>query len=128
MKDLITSILLVIYVTFSTGATLHIHYCMGEFVKVSFANTNSGVCEKCGMANHNDNSNCCKDLSITAKILDSHYSASLDHALHNYIVDDPSYTYVVRSNIPLKNDEDSDSIFSSPGDHHLFLKLCNLRI
>lgn len=78
MKKLITSILAVIYFTFSAGVTIHMHYCMGEFIKFSFSETNKGVCGKCGMEKHDINKNCCTDVQFTAKISEAHMAYNHD--------------------------------------------------
>ena len=72
MKKLAATCLVFIYFTFSAGATIHLHFCMGEFINFSFSDTNESVCGKCGMSQHEENNNCCRDVSVTAKISDSH--------------------------------------------------------
>lgn len=72
MKMFITSLVAIVYLCFSTGANLHLHYCMGEFVNLSFTDTNTGACAKCGMQNHDNDNGCCKDVKISVKISDAH--------------------------------------------------------
>ena len=76
MKRVAVSLLLLIYGVFTTGATLHTHFCMGELVSVSLTETRSGPCEKCGMQEHERDSNCCKDVPNTLKITDDHSAAN----------------------------------------------------
>lgn len=72
MKRLAASLLLVLYFAFSAGATVHLHYCMGEFAGFSLTdNHGKDACGKCGMDRHNE-SDCCKDVQITKKISDPH--------------------------------------------------------
>jgi hypothetical protein len=66
-------ILAVFYLSFSIGATLHQHYCMGELVGTSMFSLENDECGKCGMKKHTEASkDCCKDVSITIKNSDSH--------------------------------------------------------
>ena len=116
--------------TFSVGATVHLHYCMGEFVKMSLSDTNSGSCAKCGMDTHAADNDCCKDVEVTAKISDVHYSIQLDHTFQ--------YPYEHIVSFPLSVDDalhqienshvSSPIIDSSPGESPLYIQFCNLRI
>jgi hypothetical protein len=57
MRKIIVSILAVFYLASSTGATVHLHYCMGKLINWSL--TNEGEkCAKCGMKK---DGGCCKD-------------------------------------------------------------------
>lgn len=62
MKKLITAILAVLYLGTSSGATVHLHYCMGKLADWGLRHNKSKTCPKCGMekSNKSDNS-CCKD-------------------------------------------------------------------
>lgn len=76
MKKIFTSILAVIYLTFNAGATLHLHYCMGEFDGYSLFRSPDKKCGKCGMEKHSQSSKgCCKDISVCLKATDSHNSS-----------------------------------------------------
>ncbi|MES1197705.1 MAG: hypothetical protein ABUL41_00320 [Chitinophagaceae bacterium] len=63
MKKVIVSILAFLYISTSTGATIHLHYCMGKFVSWKLGHKLSDRCGKCGMKiNHKSLDNgCCKD-------------------------------------------------------------------
>lgn len=62
MKKFITAILAVIYISTSTGAMLHMHYCMGEMADWGLGHNNSKICGKCGMDKSAEKDNgCCKD-------------------------------------------------------------------
>lgn len=58
MKKAIVSILAVLYLCSSAGATVHLHYCMGKLVNWSLADKDNDQCEKCGMEK---DGGCCKD-------------------------------------------------------------------
>lgn len=62
MKKLIVAILAIIYISSSTGAVLHLHYCMGELADWSVTQNNDKTCGKCGMDKSEEKDNgCCKD-------------------------------------------------------------------
>lgn len=64
MRKFLVAISAFLYITTSTGATLHMHYCMGKFIDWSLGQNNSKYCSSCGMeeADQNDKG-CCKDES-----------------------------------------------------------------
>ena len=62
MKKFLAVILAVLYISTSTGATLHMHYCMGKLADWSLGHTKTDTCGKCGMEKtENKDNGCCKD-------------------------------------------------------------------
>ncbi len=64
MKKLIVAILAFLYIGTSTGATIHMHYCMGKLVNWSLWHDkdHNNQCGKCGMSKSNKAADgCCKD-------------------------------------------------------------------
>lgn len=62
MKKLAAAILAIIYISTSSGAVIHLHYCMGKLVKTELGHSKEDKCGKCGMKNTDaENSGCCKD-------------------------------------------------------------------
>ena len=62
MKKFITSILAVLYLASSSGATIHMHYCMGKLANWSLSNSELKTCPSCGMEkSHESDNGCCKD-------------------------------------------------------------------
>ncbi len=62
MKKFIVAILALVYITTSTGATLHMHYCMGQLADWGLGQNESKTCGKCGMDKSEEKDNgCCKD-------------------------------------------------------------------
>jgi len=62
MKKFIAAILAVMYLGTSSGATIHMHYCMGKLADWSLGDKQSKTCGKCGMEKSNEKDNgCCKD-------------------------------------------------------------------
>lgn len=58
MKKFLLTILAFIYITSSTGATLHMHYCMGKLADLGFIKKISKSCSKCGM--EETGNGCCR--------------------------------------------------------------------
>ena len=62
MKKLLATILTIIYLGTSAGATLHIHYCMGKLADWGLGHNSSAICSHCGMNKSESMDNpCCKD-------------------------------------------------------------------
>ena len=59
MKKVLVTILALVYISTSTGAVLHMHYCMGKMVDWGLFDNDSNECSKCGMVE--ENNGCCKD-------------------------------------------------------------------
>ncbi len=49
-----------IYISTSTGANIHLHYCMGRLAEWGFAKKDAKDCSNCGMTK-NEKNDCCKD-------------------------------------------------------------------
>ncbi len=60
MKKIAALILAILYLGFSTGATVHLNYCMGRLVAKSLTHDTSKNCTICGMEKSHSNG-CCKD-------------------------------------------------------------------
>ena len=62
MKKFITAILAILYISTSTGATVHMHYCMGKLAGWGLGHNKSNTCGKCGMEKSDTKkTGCCKD-------------------------------------------------------------------
>ncbi len=62
MKKFLTVILALAYMATSTGAALHMHYCMGKLADWGLEHNTSKTCGKCGMDKSGEKDNgCCKD-------------------------------------------------------------------
>ncbi len=62
MKKFITAILAVLYLGTSSGATIHMHYCMGKLADWGLGHNKSKTCGNCGMEKSDKKDNgCCKD-------------------------------------------------------------------
>ena len=62
MKKFIVGILAILYLGSSIGATLHMHYCMGELAGWGLGHDRSSTCGKCGMEKSEEkDTGCCQD-------------------------------------------------------------------
>lgn len=61
-----------IYLTFSARATVHVHFCISEFVNIFLSDAKDSVCGKCCTQNYSSNNNCCKDIKVVKKAPDTH--------------------------------------------------------
>ncbi|RFM27488.1 HYC_CC_PP family protein [Deminuibacter soli] len=66
MKKLIVAIIAMLYLGSSSGATLHLHYCMGELAQatIELGEKDGRACEFCGMPKSSKQAGkkgCCKD-------------------------------------------------------------------
>ncbi len=62
MKKFIVAISALVYMSTSSGAILHIHYCMGKIVDWDLGHNTSKTCGGCGMERSDEKGNgCCKD-------------------------------------------------------------------
>lgn len=62
MKKILLAILSILYLGTSTGATVHMHYCMGKLANSSLMHDDAANCSKCGMKKAKEKDNgCCKD-------------------------------------------------------------------
>lgn len=62
MKKFIVAILAILYLGTSTGATIHMHYCMGKLADWGLGHNKSKTCGECGMDKSDEKDNgCCKD-------------------------------------------------------------------
>jgi hypothetical protein len=62
MKKFFVAISAFVYIISSTGATMHMHYCMGKLADWGFGQNDSKTCSKCGMEKSSEKDNgCCRD-------------------------------------------------------------------
>ena len=73
MKKLLITVLAVFYLSVSSGATVHFHYCMGELIEWGLSDNNSekeNDCSNCGMKK-GLSEDCCKDQKQEYKLKES---------------------------------------------------------
>lgn len=112
MKKLVSTILIILYLATSTGATVNIHYCMGEMYSVNLDHSEN--CGKCGM--EKGEGDCCKDETRLIKVKDSHKPIQQDFSFAPLYVIAPAYDIAPRSfkligeeKIPVSNNSPPDA-------------------
>lgn len=78
MKKVLASILLVLYVTASSGIVINLHYCMNKLDSADLGITKTQTCGKCGMEK-NDAGKCCHDELKVIKIQDDQKVNNLNY-------------------------------------------------
>lgn len=73
MKQFIVILLALMYLATSTGATVHLHYCMDELVEQNFFKSSKEECGNCGMKKSQQKKGCCKDEHKQIKIESKHF-------------------------------------------------------
>ncbi len=76
MKKTVVLLLMLIYGSATMGATVHLHYCMNEFVGWSLLSGSDDKCGKCGME-EKDQEGCCKDEHKQLKLKTDHQKAGV---------------------------------------------------
>ncbi len=76
MKKTVVLLLMLIYGSATMGATVHLHYCMNEFVGWSLLPGADDTCGKCGME-EKDQEGCCKDEHKQLKLKTDHQKAGV---------------------------------------------------
>ena len=77
MKRLLVTILAILYLGTSTGATIHMHYCMGKLVDMKLWHSGRDKCGNCGMKKSKACAKkCCKDEHKLVKLEKDHRKAA----------------------------------------------------
>lgn len=62
MKKILAVIVALVYLSTSTGANIHLHYCMGKLADWGLGQSSANTCSNCGMEKSEGKDNgCCKD-------------------------------------------------------------------
>lgn len=73
MKKVFTVILALLYLATTSGATVHLHYCMGKLVDKNLWHEETDSCSQCGMEKSSGAGNdCCKDEQQQVKVEKEH--------------------------------------------------------
>lgn len=78
MKRIFTTILAFLYLATTTGATVHMHYCMDKLVELNLWHSEEEQCSKCGMEKSQQSDNgCCKDEHKQVKVENDHVKSTV---------------------------------------------------
>ncbi|MCF6404630.1 hypothetical protein L3C95_17165 [Chitinophaga filiformis] len=113
MKKFLVLILAILYVGSSTGATFHLHYCMGKLVKVQLWHEDAKRCSNCGMNKKKQCARkCCRDEHKTVKLeKDQKAAENTVHFMQLVAINSPvfhtgfseAYPFSVIEEFPLAN-------------------------
>lgn len=128
MKKLLVTILAVVYITVSSGATINMHYCMGKLMTVDLQQEQKGTCGSCGMEK-SGHKGCCKDeqkkLQIEKDQKISESSSQFQYAVSEISVPTYfSYSYSPSLSISYPVSHASPGLGTIP----IFIRNCNFRI
>jgi hypothetical protein len=79
MKKSFATISVIIYLAFTCGVMINMHYCMDSFDSVRLYTSQSDYCTKCGM--HTGTHGCCHDEVTIIKLNDDHQTSDFDFSL-----------------------------------------------
>ena len=78
MKKFLATILAVLYLATTTGATVHLHYCMDKLFELNLWASEQDECSKCGMETSQQTDNgCCKDEHKQVKLENDHFKSAV---------------------------------------------------
>ncbi len=132
MKRFLVSILMVLYMAGAMGATVHMHYCMGDLVGASLLHHDEHKCDRCGMVKRTDDNGCCKDEHKTFKTTE-HSKTTNDLQLLQFseAVIPPVTHYTRYSTAPVIADRHTPVRANAPPPWHgcpIYIRVRNLRI
>lgn len=130
MKKFIITILAVFYLGVSSGATVHLHYCMGKLIDWSFSHEEANECSNCGMEQGNSK-NCCKDQHHKLTVKDSPKASIIVYHFNTWGLDIPLTAYKQLADLYIDSTEQDDLYIHSPPRTQAtpaFIRNCNFRI
>ncbi len=101
MKKFLAIILALLYLTVSSGATIHLHYCMGKLVNWGlWHNKISDKCGNCGMAKQKQKTSkgCCKDEQTLVKVDKDQKASLLQYNFSKQSNDFTPYYSIIKNN------------------------------
>lgn len=84
MKKFIVTILSVLYIATSSGASINFHYCMDKFISWSFSLPVNKECSNCGKKKEKQKS-CCHDKTETLQVKKDHHATQIGPVPENSI-------------------------------------------
>ena len=96
MKKVLVTILAFTYLAVSSGATIHLHYCMGKLVGWDLGEHNKKQCTNCGMEKK-DRKGCCRDEHKTLQI---EKDQKATEAAFQFIAQSPAVLTITYAGLP----------------------------
>ncbi len=95
VKKFLSTILIILYCTTITGATIQMHFCMGDLVERNFFHNEEKPCSKCGMEKEkSENSGCCSHENEFVKLDNSQLSPEVSISILQTLSQAISFSYI----------------------------------
>lgn len=94
MKKFFTTILTLLYLSASMGATIHLHYCMGKLFSWSLADKDSKNCGECGMPKKGISGHCMSFKDGCCKDSSAHFQLAKDQKTTETTYTFPTLSFV----------------------------------
>lgn len=130
VKKLVAIFFLAIYSLTTVGATIHSHYCMGEYMGSSLYHSKSDKCPKCGMK-ADKSKGCCKDEHKYFSLKREHNQPKASVEIPNFFTEIVLPVYITFNIVPAYYNSETVAIIHSPPLIHkqrLHLLNCVFRI
>lgn len=132
MKRALFTFLAIFYLSVSSGATVHFHYCMGQLVKLSLNQPQKDNCGVCGMSKKGvKKHSCCKDDYKQAKVDTSKKTAQTVYQFNAPVVAIDHQYGAVTDLIVLSNETNKAVYGHAPPESEcvpIFIRNCTYRI
>ncbi|KQC00850.1 hypothetical protein [Pedobacter sp. Hv1] len=132
MKRALFTFLAIFYLSVSSGATVHFHYCMGQLVKLSLNQPQKDNCGVCGMSKKEvKKHSCCKDDYKQAKVDTSKKTAQTVYQFNAPVVAVDQQYGAVTDPIVLSSETNKAVYGHSPPESEcvpIFIRNCTYRI
>lgn len=130
MKKLIITLVAVFYLGVSSGATVHLHYCMGQLVEWGLVSKNPDKCSKCGMKT-GSTKDCCKNEHRQFKIESAQKISEYSFQLKAPGLDLVLFPYQFETDLYITSLIEEYPMGNAPPDTQntpAFIRNCNFRI
>ncbi|MEP6468105.1 MAG: hypothetical protein ABJB05_17465 [Parafilimonas sp.] len=113
MKKIFTSILFVLYLAASSGATINFHYCMGKFIGLDVDAFSDNTCSNCGMAKEKKKG-CCNEKHTTLQLKKDQLASNINEVpINDFVFIQHQYSFIIHSLNDVEKDA-AQSIHSPP--------------
>ncbi len=130
MKKFIVTILAIFYLGASSGATVHVHYCMGELIAWGISDDETDDCSNCGMEKGNSE-DCCKDEHHKLTLKDSPKASPVVYEFNSPGIGTPSIGTFAYAPLSVATVVEKQLLIESPLRTQAtpaFIRNCNFRI
>ena len=115
MKRILVSILAIVYLAATAGATVHMHYCMGDLAGWSLLDSKKDECTFCGMEKKDSGNNgCCEDEHHKVQLEQDQNTAAVNIVFAPAIAILPSAVYLPAAPSGLSSVTEERPLSNSP--------------